>query len=294
MKHHNQLRSGSLLTYVQMTLNIIVSIAYTPFMLRILGKSEYGLYSTVASTIAILSVLSLGFGGSYVRYYILYRKEKADDKIARLNGLFLIVFSVIGLIALACGLYLTFHLEMVFKTGLTDAEYHTARILMLLLTANLAVSSVTELYPNIFDWLKAHDVNAAVIIGIMLVVAFFNMTSALLILVLERTRMIGLLKAFGMRNATLREVFLWRAAFVTLRGLAWGNAAGLAVCLVQKYFHVVKLSSEGYLLSEVPVALGWGWWLALNAGVVAAIVALLVVPACIVSTVKPDESIRYE
>ena len=140
MKHHNQLRSGSLLTYVQMTLNIIVSIAYTPFMLRILGKSEYGLYSTVASTIAILSVLSLGFGGSYVRYYILYRKEKADDKIARLNGLFLIVFSVIGLIALACGLYLTFHLEMVFKTGLTDAEYHTARILMLLLTANLAVS----------------------------------------------------------------------------------------------------------------------------------------------------------
>ena len=76
MKHHNQLRSGSLLTYVQMTLNIIVSIAYTPFMLRILGKSEYGLYSTVASTIAILSVLSLGFGGSYVRYYILYRKGK--------------------------------------------------------------------------------------------------------------------------------------------------------------------------------------------------------------------------
>ena len=151
MKHHNQLRSGSLLTYVQMTLNIIVSIAYTPFMLRILGKSEYGLYSTVASTIAILSVLSLGFGGSYVRYYILYRKEKADDKIARLNGLFLIVFSVIGLIALACGLYLTFHLEMVFKTGLTDAEYHTARILMLLLTANLAVSFPMSVFSNIIS-----------------------------------------------------------------------------------------------------------------------------------------------
>ena len=188
----------------------------------------------------------------------------------------------------------------IFTSDLAGADDFARRLGRALLyddaddTANLAVSSVTELYPNIFDWLKAHDVNAAVIIGIMLVVAFFNMTSALLILVLERTRMIGLLKAFGMRNATLREVFLWRAAFVTLRGLAWGNAAGLAVCLVQKYFHVVKLSSEGYLLSEVPVALGWGWWLALNAGVVAAIVALLVVPACIVSTVKPDESIRYE
>ena len=169
MKHHNQLRSGSLLTYVQMTLNIIVSIAYTPFMLRILGKSEYGLYSTVASTIAILSVLSLGFGGSYVRYYILYRKEKADDKIARLNGLFLIVFSVIGLVALACGLYLTFHLEMVFKTGLTDAEYHTARILMLLLTANLAVSFPMSVFSNIisaqeqFVFLKATEILRTVV-----------------------------------------------------------------------------------------------------------------------------------
>ena len=161
-------------------------------------------------------------------------------------------------------------------------------------TENLAVTSVTERYANIFDWLKAHDVNAAVVIVIMLVVAFFNMTSALLILVLERTRMIGLLKAFGMRNGQLRQVFLWRASFITLRGLAWGNAVGLGLCFVQRYFLVVRLCSEGYLLSEVPISLGWGWWLALNAGAVAAIVALLVVPACIVSTVKPDESIRYE
>ena len=159
---------------------------------------------------------------------------------------------------------------------------------------NLAVTSVRERYANIFDWLKAHDVNAAVVIVIMLVVAFFNMTSALLILVLERTRMIGLLKAFGMRNGCLRRIFLWRAALVTLRGLAWGNAAGLGLCLVQKWTHLVKLSSEGYLLSEVPVSLGWGWWLALNAGFAAAIVALLVIPTAVVSGVKPEETIRYE
>lgn len=119
---------------------------------------------------------------------------------------------------------------------------------------NLAVTSVRERYANIFDWLKAHDVNAAVVIVIMLVVAFFNMTSALLILVLERTRMIGLLKAFGMRNGCLRRIFLWRAALVTLRGLAWGNAAGLGLCLVQKWTHLVKLSSEGYLLGGARVA----------------------------------------
>ena len=137
-------------------------------------------------------------------------------------------------------------------------------------TRNLVATSVMERYPNIFDWLRAHDVNGAVIVVIMLVVAFFNMASALMILVLERTRMIGLLKAFGMPDGQLRRIFLWRAAFITLR------------------------DAEGYLLSEVPVALGWGWWLLLNAGFVAAIVALLVVPACVVSTVKPEETIRYE
>lgn len=162
------------------------------------------------------------------------------------------------------------------------------------LTVNLAVGSVQERYPNIFDWLRAHDVNAAVVLVIMLVVAFFNMASALLILVLERTRMIGLMKALGMRNGALRRIFLYRAGFVALRGLVWGNAVGLALCLVQLTTHAVKLSSEGYLLSEVPVELGWGWWLALNAGFLAAIVALLVIPASIVSTVKPDEAIRYE
>ena len=161
-------------------------------------------------------------------------------------------------------------------------------------TRNLVATSVMERYPNIFDWLRAHDVNGVVIVVIMLVVAFFNMASALMILVLERTRMIGLLKAFGMSDGQLRRIFLWRAAFITLRGLAWGNAAGVGLCLLQRATHLVKLDTEGYLLSEVPEALGWGWWLLLNAGFVAAIVALLVVPACVVSTVKPEEAIRYE
>lgn len=161
-------------------------------------------------------------------------------------------------------------------------------------TVNLAVGSVQARYPNIFDWLRAHDVNAAVVLAIMLIVAFFNMASALLVLVLERVRTIGLLKALGMRSGALRRVFLYRAAFVALRGLVWGNAAGLALCFLQLKTHAVKLSAEGYLLSEVPVSLEWGWYLALNAGFLAAIVALLVIPAGIVSTVKPDEAIRYE
>lgn len=188
----------------------------------------------------------------------------------------------------------------IFTRDLDRADDFAARLDRALLydeseaTDNLTAVSVRSQYANIFDWLRAHDVNAAVIIVIMLVVAFFNMTSALLILVLERIRMIGLLKSFGMRNAQLRRIFLYRAAFIALRGMAWGNGVGLALCLLQQWTGLAKLDAEGYLLSEVPVAVEWSWWLPLNLGVLAAIVVLLTLPACIVSTVKPTEAIRYE
>lgn len=159
---------------------------------------------------------------------------------------------------------------------------------------SLVASSVKELYPSVFDWMKAHDVNAAVLVVVMLVVAFFNMASALMILVLERTRMIGLLKALGMTNGAVQRIFLWQGLFITLRGLCWGNLAGLGCCFVQHQFHLLRLDAAAYLLSEVPVAVGWGWWIALNVGVVAVILLLLMLPARVVATVKPSETIRYE
>ena len=96
-----------------------------------------------------------------------------------------------------------------------------------------------------FDWLKTHDVNAAVILVIMVVVAVFNMATALLTLVLERTRMIGLLKTMGMNSASLRRIFLYRALMLILRGVVWGNAIGLGICLLQYYFHLIPARSRG-------------------------------------------------
>ncbi len=159
---------------------------------------------------------------------------------------------------------------------------------------NLVFRSVQERYPAMFDWLRTHDVNAAVILGIMLLVALFNMISALLILVLERTRMIGLLKALGMNNRTLQKIFLYRATFITLKGVMWGNLVALGLCLAQKWGHVVKLNASGYLLSEVPIALDWGWWLGVNLGAVAVILFLLSLPTSIVSRIRPEQTIRYE
>ena len=159
---------------------------------------------------------------------------------------------------------------------------------------SLMAMTVREMYPQLFDWLKAHDVNAAVIIVIMLVVALLNMISALLIILLERTRMIGELKALGMTNRALQKIFVMRSAFIVLKGMIWGNALGIGLCLVQKYTHIAKLDEAGYFLSEVPVQLGAGWLAALNAGAFVLIVALLVIPTSVVSRIRPDKTIRYQ
>ena len=156
----------------------------------------------------------------------------------------------------------------------------------------MAAVSVSERYPAVFDWLKAHDVNAVVIIVVMVVVAFFNMASALLILVLERTRMIGLLKAMGMENRRVRRIFLYRAAFIVGRGLIWGNAAAGLLCGLQAHFHLVKLDPTGYMLSEVPIAMDAGWWLAVNIVAAAVILLLLLAPATLVARIRPDEAIK--
>ena len=130
---NNQLKIGTLLTYFQMILGVLVGLFYTPVMIRILGQNEYGLYNTVSSTISMLSVLNLGFNSSYVRYYAEYKKKEDMEAIYRLNGMFICIFTVIGMIAFACGLYMTKHLELVFSSGLTSDEYILARKLMFVL-----------------------------------------------------------------------------------------------------------------------------------------------------------------
>ena len=150
----NQLKLGSILSYGQMFLGIIIGMVYTPMMIRLLGQSEYGLYNTVASTISMLSVLSLGFNSSYIRYFSEYKHRNNQDAIDRLNGLFILIFAIIGVVALACGLFLAYNLELVFGQGLTQQEYAIARILMVLLSVNLGLSFPMSVFTSI---ISAHE-----------------------------------------------------------------------------------------------------------------------------------------
>ena len=180
-----------------------------------------------------------------------------------------------------------------------DIAYQTAEIVNLRLMHeyesedSLYAISAEEQHPTIFGWLETHDVNAAVIITIMLVVAIFNMVTALLILVLERTRMVGILKSMGMQNSDIRRIFTHRAARIIATGIAIGNALAVAMLLLQRYLHLVKLDETGYFLSEVPVSLGAGWIVAINIVFVAIILVATHLATSIVGRIKVAEAIKY-
>ena len=158
----------------------------------------------------------------------------------------------------------------------------------------LKVEDIVSLNPQVFDWLKAHNMNALVIIVIMLVVAFLNMTSAMLIILLEKTSMIGTLKALGMRNSSVRKIFVFRSLKILLTGILWGNAVGLALAAIQRYTGIIKLNSTGYLLSHVPIDVSWTWLVGLNVAVPLVMLVLMTIPAGTVSAIKPDRTMRYQ
>ena len=155
-----------------------------------------------------------------------------------------------------------------------------------------AVSS-KERHPDIFGWLETHDINATVILTIMLVVAIFNMVTALLILVFERTRMIGTLKSMGMQNSAIRKIFTYRSARIITLGIAIGNIVAIGLLLLQQHFHLIKLDETGYFLSEVPVSLG-AWWIAITDILFATVIVVVThLATSIVARIKVADAIKY-
>ncbi|MDR1866392.1 MAG: FtsX-like permease family protein [Bacteroidales bacterium] len=159
--------------------------------------------------------------------------------------------------------------------------------------SGLKVENVRERYSQLFDWLSLQDATVFIILLLMILVAGFNMISGLLIVILERTSTIGILKALGADNRFIRKVFLYEAAFFTGKGLLWGNVIALTLCWLQWQFGVISLDQESYFLEKAPVYIHPLQLLAINITAAAAILLMLLVPSSIISRISPDTSIKY-
>jgi len=183
-------------------------------------------------------------------------------------------------------------IEVHLKPGVNETAL-TAQ-LSGLVDHDLEAYSIQELYPNLFSWLGLFDLNKQVLITIMLLVAGVNMISALLILILERTSTIGLLKTMGMRNRSIRSLFLLTGAYIAMWGMFWGNLVGLGFYVLQYYFELIPLDEASYYVSFVPVVLSWQEVLILNVGTLLACILMLLIPSFMVTRISPLKAIRFD
>ncbi len=158
---------------------------------------------------------------------------------------------------------------------------------------NLNCTSIRQQYPQIFDWLGFQDVNVTIILIMMVIVAAINMISALLILIIEKTKLIGVLKALGMNNWGIRKIFLINASYLIIRGLIWGNIIAIALSLIQMQFGIIKLDPSSYYVSQVPINLNALHILLINAGTIVVCMLVLIIPTFVVTKVSPVKAIRF-
>ncbi|MFC4480086.1 ABC transporter permease [Flavobacterium chungangensis] len=161
-------------------------------------------------------------------------------------------------------------------------------------SSNLDTQTIVEKYSYIFDWLKLFDFNIVIILGVMILVATINMVVALLVLILERTQMIGILKSMGANNWSVRKIFLYNAFYLILRGLFWGNLIGISILLIQQQFGIIKLNPENYYVNQAPVYLNWIYILLLNLLTVGVCFLVLLIPSYIITKISPVKAIRFD
>lgn len=159
---------------------------------------------------------------------------------------------------------------------------------------NLDARSVERENPQLFQWLALFDINIYLIIGIMLVVASINMISALLILILERVRTIGILKSLGANDTKIRRIFLYQSGYLILRGLFFGNVIGIGICLAQQYWGFVELDPATYYVNVAPVLLNPWHILLLNAGTFVICLLAMLAPSYMIMRIRPAKALRFD
>ncbi len=153
--------------------------------------------------------------------------------------------------------------------------------------------TIKQLHPQIFEWLSLQDMNVIVIISLMVLVAGITMISTLLILILEKTSMIGILKAFGTRDISIRKIFIYNAVYIIGKGLIWGNVIAIGLSLLQLKTGIFKLNQESYYVSEIPVNLDFTHFLIINMGTIIICTLMLIIPTYIITKISPIKAIRF-
>ena len=156
------------------------------------------------------------------------------------------------------------------------------------------VRSIKQRHPQIFNWLEMLDLNVWIILGLMILVAGFNMISGLLIIILEKTNMIGILKALGTDNWSVRKVFLYQSAMIIGKGMLWGNLIGIGICLIQYHFQLISLDPVNYYLDTVPINLNILHLILLNIGTLITTVSMLLVPSYYITRITPSKAIKFD
>lgn len=159
--------------------------------------------------------------------------------------------------------------------------------------STLDTKNIIEKYTYIFEWLKLFDFNIIIILAVMILVATINMVVALLVLILERTQMIGILKSMGANNWTVRKIFLYNSLYLISRGLFWGNLIGVSLLLIQQYFGIIKLNPENYYVSQAPVYISFVHILLLNLLTISVCFLVLLIPSYIITKISPVKAIRF-
>ena len=174
--------------------------------------------------------------------------------------------------------------RIINKVNRTQDRYHNT----------FTSQTIYDAYPQIFNWLELLDINVWIILGLMICLAGITMVSGLLIIILERTSMIGVLKALGSRNRTIRHTFLWFSAFIISRGLLLGDALGIGILLLQKYTGIVTLDPQTYYVNEAPMELNIPIIILLNVATLIVSISVLIIPSFFISHIHPAKSMRYE
>jgi lipoprotein-releasing system permease protein len=181
----------------------------------------------------------------------------------------------------------------VFIDDIEDLDPIANHIYYDVLPEDLYAETIEEKFREIFQWLALQDINEVVIMGLMIIVAIINMITALLILILERTNMIGTLKSLGSSNWGIRKIFLYYAAYIITLGIFWGNLIGLLLCFLQDKFRFITLDEQNYYLEYAPVEVNFGTILLLNVGTLLVVLLFLIVPSYLVTRISPIRAIRF-